>query len=125
VNRAQVVPGIEPPDRRAGNRPAAEGKDRRQRSERPPRRHRLGSARRSRACEVDALPHLLELVTLGIGVSLLPAAAIRMTGGRAIGVATEPSIPRELVLVTPLDREPSPAGAAFLRLLEDDPRSAA
>ncbi len=86
--------------------------------------HAVGLHRRI-ACEVDALPHLLELVTLGIGVSLLPPAAIRMTGGRAIGVATDPSIPRELVLVTPLDREPSPAGAAFLQLLEDDPRSAA
>ena len=86
--------------------------------------HAVGLHRRI-ACEVDALPHLLELVTLGIGVSLLPPAAIRMTGGRAIGVATDPSIPRELVLVTPLDREPSPAGAAFLQLLEDDPGSAA
>ena len=86
--------------------------------------HAVGLHRRI-ACEVDALPHLLELVTLGIGVSLLPPAAIRMTGGRAIGVATDPSIPRELVLVTPLDREPSPAGAAFLQLLEDDPRGAA
>ncbi len=86
--------------------------------------HAVGLHRRI-ACEVDALPHLLELVTLGIGVSLLPPAAIRMTAGRAIGVATDPPIPRELVLVTPLDREPSPAGAAFLRLLEDDPGSAA
>ena len=77
--------------------------------------------RRHIACEVDALPDLVELVALGIGVSLLPPAAIRLTGGRAVGVATEPPIPRELVLVTPLDREPSPAGAAFLQLLEDSP----
>jgi DNA-binding transcriptional LysR family regulator len=59
-------------------------------------------------------------VTLGVGVSLLPPAAIRMAGGRAIGVATDPAIPRELVLVVPLDREPSPAGAAFVQLLRDD-----
>ena len=77
--------------------------------------------RRHIACEVDALPDLVELVALGIGVSLLPPAAIRLTGGRAVGVATEPPIPRELVLVTPLDREPSPPGAAFLQLLEDSP----
>jgi DNA-binding transcriptional LysR family regulator len=69
------------------------------------------------ACEVDALPELVELVALGLGVSLLPTAAIRMAEGRATGLATDPAIPRELVLVTPLDREPSPAGAAFLRLL--------
>jgi DNA-binding transcriptional LysR family regulator len=71
-------------------------------------------------CEVDALPDLVELVTLGIGVSLLPPAAIRLSGGRAIGIVTDPPIPREVLLVTPLDREPSPAGAAFLRLLDDD-----
>lgn len=41
-------------------------------------------------------------------------------GGPAVGVATDPPIPRELILVTPLDREPSPAGAAFLHLLDDD-----
>lgn len=72
-------------------------------------------------CEVDALPDLVDLVALGIGVSLLPPAAIRMAGGRAIGVDTDPAIPREVVLVTPLDRGPSPAGAAFLDLLGDDP----
>ena len=72
-------------------------------------------------CEVDALVDLVELVTLGIGVSLLPPAAIRMTNGRAVGVATDPPIPRELILVTPLDRDPSPAGAAFLQLLELHP----
>jgi DNA-binding transcriptional LysR family regulator len=71
-------------------------------------------------CEVDALPDLVDLVALGMGVSLLPPAAIRMVGGRTIGVATDPPIPRELLLVTPLDREPSPAGAAFLHLLDND-----
>ena len=70
-------------------------------------------------CEVDALSDLVDLVAVGIGVSLLPPAAIRLTTGRAIGVATDPPIPRELVLVTPLEREPSPAGAAFLELLAD------
>ncbi len=78
--------------------------------------HAVGLQRQI-ACEVDALPELVELVALGLGVSLLPPAAIRMAHGRATGVATDPSIPRELVLVTPLDREPSPAGAAFLPLL--------
>jgi DNA-binding transcriptional LysR family regulator len=79
--------------------------------------HAVGLQRRI-ACEVDALPELVELVALGLGVSLLPPAAIRMASGRASGVVTEPAIARELVLVTPLDREPSPAGTAFLRLLE-------
>ena len=82
--------------------------------------HAVG-LRRHVVCEVDALADLVELVALGLGVSLLPPAAIRLAGGRAIGIATEPAIPRELVLVTPREREPSPAGAAFLQLLEHDP----
>ena len=82
--------------------------------------HTVGLQRRI-ICEADALPDLVELVALGIGVSLLPPAAIRMSGGRAVGVATDPPIARELLLVTPVDREPSPAGAAFLQLLEDSP----
>ncbi len=82
--------------------------------------HAVGLRRRV-VCEADALPDLVEFVAHGIGVSLLPPAAIRMTGGRAIGIATDPPIPRELLLVVALDREPSPAGAAFLRLLDNDP----
>lgn len=94
----------------AGDRPHPDG---------PIRRGTDSTTARHIVCEVDALPHLVELVTLGIGVSLLPAAAIRIFGGRAIGIATDPPIPRELLLVTPLDHEPSPAGAAFSRLLDD------
>jgi DNA-binding transcriptional LysR family regulator len=69
-------------------------------------------------CEVDTLTDLVALVALGLGVSLLPPAAIRMSGGRAIALATDPSIERDVTLVIPRDREPSPAGEAFLRLLE-------
>jgi DNA-binding transcriptional LysR family regulator len=43
-----------------------------------------------------------------------------IAGDRIVGLASDPSIPRDLVLVTPLDREPSPAGAAFLELLESE-----
>jgi len=75
------------------------------------------------ACEVDTIADLVELVALGLGVSLLPPAAIRMAGGRAIGLATEPSIPRELMLVTPLERKCSPAARAFLDLLDAEPQT--
>ena len=71
-------------------------------------------------CEVDALGDLIDLVALGVGVSLLPGAAISNSRGRAVGVATDPPIPRELMLVTPRERAPSPAAAAFLALLADD-----
>ena len=81
-------------------------------------RCRAAGLQRRVVCEVDTIADLVELVALGLGVSLLPPAAIRMAGDRAIGLATDPSIPRDLMLVTPLDREPSPAGAAFLDLLD-------
>jgi len=70
------------------------------------------------ACEVDTIADLVELVALGLGVSLLPPAAIRTTGSRVIGLATDPPIPRDLMLVTPLDRDLSPAATAFLDLLK-------
>ncbi|MGH2891702.1 MAG: LysR family transcriptional regulator [Solirubrobacteraceae bacterium] len=71
-------------------------------------------------CEVDAMPDLVELVALGVGISLLPPAAIRLAGDRAVGLAIKPPIARDLLLVTPLDREPSPAAAAFLGLLHPE-----
>jgi DNA-binding transcriptional LysR family regulator len=72
------------------------------------------------ACEVDTIPDLVDLVALGLGVSLLPGAAIRMGGGRVIGITSDPPIPRDFMLVTPRGREPTPAGAAFLELLDSD-----
>ncbi len=70
--------------------------------------------------EVDTMSDLVELVVLGLGVSLVPPAAIRMAGDRATGLVSDPSISRHLMVVTPLDREPSPAGVAFLELLDRD-----
>jgi DNA-binding transcriptional LysR family regulator len=69
-------------------------------------------------CEVGTIPDLVELVAEGLGVSLLPPAAVCMSGGRVVGLASDPAIRRELATVTPLDREPSPAGQAFLDLLD-------
>jgi DNA-binding transcriptional LysR family regulator len=80
--------------------------------------HAVGLERRI-VCEVDALVDLVDLVALGVGVSLLPPAAIPIAHGHAIGVGVDPLIPRQLMLVTPSEREPSPAAAAFLGLLED------
>lgn len=41
-----------------------------------------------------------------------------MADGTVVGLVTEPSTPRDLMLVTPLDREPSPAARALLSLME-------
>jgi DNA-binding transcriptional LysR family regulator len=59
----------------------------------------------------------VELVSQGLGVSLLPPAASRLGAGSVVGITTEPQIPRELMLVTPLDRRPSPAASALTSLL--------
>ena len=80
--------------------------------------HAVGLERRI-VCEVDTLVDLVDLVALGVGVSLLPPAAIPIAHGHAIGVAVDPPIPRQLMLVTPSERQPSPAAVAFLALLED------
>lgn len=81
---------------------------------------RAAGLQRQVACEVDTIADLVELVALGLGVALLPPAAIRMAGGRVSAITTDPSIPRDLMLVTPLDRGPSPAGSAFLALLDSE-----
>jgi DNA-binding transcriptional LysR family regulator len=70
--------------------------------------------------EVDTIADLVEIVALGVGISLLPPRAIRMASGRAVGLITDPSITRELMLVTPLDHQPSPAAQALLTLMETD-----
>jgi DNA-binding transcriptional LysR family regulator len=74
--------------------------------------------KRGIVCEVDAMPDLVELVALGVGVALLPPRALKLAGDRAVGLTTDPSITRDLLLVTPRDREPSPAAAAFLELFD-------
>jgi DNA-binding transcriptional LysR family regulator len=72
---------------------------------------------RSRVRLID----LVEIVGLGLGVSLLPPAAIRTATGRVTGLSTDPPMPRELILVTPRDRDHFTAGRAFLELLNDEP----
>ena len=70
------------------------------------------------AGEVDTIADLVEMIAHGVGISLLPPLAIRMATGRVVGLATEPSIPRQQVLVTPVDRQPSPAAKALLTLID-------
>ena len=73
------------------------------------------------ACEVDGLAYLVDLVAQGMGVSLLPPGAVRMAGKRLAGVSTEPAIPRELLIATPRERDPSAAAKALLALLSCEP----
>jgi DNA-binding transcriptional LysR family regulator len=70
------------------------------------------------AAEVETIGHLVELISHGVGVSLLPPAVIQTASGRLVGLVTEPTVPRELLLVTPLDRQPPPAAQALLALMQ-------
>ena len=70
------------------------------------------------SCEVDTLIDLVELIAQGLGISLLPPAAIRLAGGRLTGIPTQPRIPRELMLVTPADRPLAPAAHALAAILQ-------
>jgi DNA-binding transcriptional LysR family regulator len=63
--------------------------------------------------ESDTHNDLIDLVEAGLGVAFLSSALLKNTD-RLVGVMTEPAIPRELAIVTPAERPPSPAAAAFL-----------
>ncbi|KLO30592.1 LuxR family transcriptional regulator [Mycolicibacter heraklionensis] len=56
---------------------------------------------------------LVDLVAAGVGIAFLPPALVAKSD-QLVGVATDPVIPRELALITPSERAPSPAAAAFL-----------
>jgi DNA-binding transcriptional LysR family regulator len=74
--------------------------------------------RRRVLCEADTIPDLVELVAHGLGVALLPPLAVQRAQGSVVGLPTEPSIGRELMVATPRERPPSPAAQAFLDLLD-------
>lgn len=55
----------------------------------------------------------VDLVAAGLGIAFLPSALVAKSE-HIVGVATVPAIPRELALITPSERAPAPAAAAFL-----------
>jgi DNA-binding transcriptional LysR family regulator len=64
-------------------------------------------------CEVDLLTQLVALVEHGLGIALLPAQALAGAQG-IVAVQTEPVIPRELIVVTAVNRPLARAAAALL-----------
>ncbi len=69
--------------------------------------------RRTICAESNAPDALVDLVEAGFGIAILPLALLSGTD-RVVAVHTKPTIPRELAVVTPLERPPSPAAAVFL-----------
>lgn len=68
---------------------------------------------RNISAESNTPDDLVDLVAAGLGIALLPPALVDKSE-HIVGVATDPAIPRELALITPSERAPSPAAAAFL-----------
>lgn len=68
---------------------------------------------RTVCAETNTPVDLVDLVAAGVGVAFLPPALVAKSD-QLVGVATDPAIPRELALITPTEREPAPAAAAFL-----------
>lgn len=68
-------------------------------------------------CEIDNITELVQLVSHGLGVALLPSAPI-LAAERVTAIDVDPEIGRELILATPADRPPAPAAAMFIKVLE-------
>jgi DNA-binding transcriptional LysR family regulator len=71
---------------------------------------------RNICCESDTLSDMVDLVGSGFGIAFLPPAILKNTD-RVAGVKTKPAILWELTAVTPAERPPAPAAAAFLEML--------
>lgn len=68
---------------------------------------------RTICAETNTPEDLVDLVAAGLGIALLPRVLVEKSE-HLVAVSTDPAIPRELVLITSAEREPSPAAAAFL-----------
>ncbi|GFG72594.1 LysR family transcriptional regulator [Mycolicibacter senuensis] len=68
---------------------------------------------RNICAESNTPDDLVDLVAAGLGIALLPPTLVERSE-HIVAVATDPAIPRELALITPGERAPSPAAAAFL-----------
>ncbi|MGH3633627.1 LysR family transcriptional regulator [Mycobacterium sp.] len=71
---------------------------------------------RTICCESDSLNDLVDLVGSGFGIAFLPPAILKNID-RIVGVQTTPAISWELTVVSPAERPPTPAAAAFLEML--------
>jgi DNA-binding transcriptional LysR family regulator len=75
-----------------------------------------GLARRI-VCEVENMQYLVESVQQGLGVTVLPPAAIRAAGGHVGAVPITPLLHRDLSAVVAAGRPPTGAVEALLGLL--------
>lgn len=69
------------------------------------------------ACEVANMQYLVEMVSWGAGLSLLPPMAIRPVANDVVGIPVTPAIRREMCAVVARGRPPLGAAQALLDLL--------
>jgi DNA-binding transcriptional LysR family regulator len=69
------------------------------------------------ACEVANMQYLVEMVSWGAGLSLLPPMAIRPVANDVVGIPVTPTIRREMCAVVARGRPPLGAAQALLDLL--------
>ena len=69
------------------------------------------------ACEVANMQYLVEMVSCGAGLSLLPPMAIRPVADNVVGIPVTPAIRRDMSAVVARGRPPLGAAQALLDLL--------
>ena len=69
------------------------------------------------ACEVANMQYLVEMVSCGAGLSLLPPMAIRPVADNVVGIPVTPVIRRDMCAVVARGRPPLGAAQALLDLL--------
>ena len=69
------------------------------------------------ACEVANMQYLVEMVSCGAGLSLLPPMAIRPVADEVVGIPVTPTIRRDMCAVIARDRPPLGAAQVLLDLL--------
>ena len=69
------------------------------------------------ACEVANMQYLVEMVSCGAGLSLLPPMAIRPVADDVVGIPVTPTIRRDMCAVVARGRPPLGAAQALLDLL--------
>ena len=69
------------------------------------------------ACEVANMQYLVEMVSCGAGLSLLPPMAIRPVADDVVGIPVTPAIRRDMCAVVARGRPPLGAAQALLDLL--------
>ncbi|MCC3312319.1 LysR substrate-binding domain-containing protein [Nocardia africana] len=71
------------------------------------------------SCETQSIQYLLEGIQHGLGVGVLPRAAITATGYGLVAVPLTPALTRAISAATARHHPPTPVTSAFLHQLRE------